>query len=61
MAHTNVDVLDTDWTAWQDMSRRAQDYIVTNAIEQVAHEDDDGEPMVLYILPAGSMAALEEL
>lgn len=61
MAYTNVDVLNTDWTGWSDMSLRAQDYIKANAIEQIAHEADDGEPMVLYILPAGSMAKLEDL
>lgn len=61
MVHTNVDVLNTDWTSWNDMSFRAQNYIKANAIEQIAFIGDDCEPMVLYILPAGFMAKLEDL
>lgn len=59
--YQNVDVLNTDWTSWQDMSPLAQRHILATALLQIAHEDENEEPMVTYILPAGTIAALETM
>lgn len=57
----NVDILKTDFTAWQDMNKAAQDYVAANKLDEIAYEDEDGEPMVMFVLPAGSIELLETL
>lgn len=58
---TNVDVFTTDWTGWQDMGTAARDYVTEQTVHSFSHEDDDGEPLVTHIMPAGSLAHLQTL
>lgn len=57
----NVDILKTDFTAWQDMSCAAQAFVNANRLDEIAFEDDDGEPCVIFILPAGSIDTIDSL
>lgn len=57
----NVDILKTDFTAWQDMSRAARAFVNANKLDDIAFEDDDGEPCVIFILPAGSIDTIDRL
>lgn len=57
----NVDILKTDFTAWQDMSHAAQAFVSANKLDDIAFEDDDGEPCVIFVLPAGSIETIDNL
>ena len=57
----NVDILKTDFTAWQDMSNAAQTFVNANKLDDIAFDDDDGEPCVIFILPAGSIDTIDSL